>query len=260
MMPQVQQAAPAAWQPNLPAPPQLQLHQPFAQAQPQHQPQPVAPQPVQYAPQHAPMPVHTHAQMAPVQYAAPAVAPQYAPVAPAPQPQYAQQVAHAQQVVDVQEPVRRTSRAPKGMGSSLRLDDPSLRDTIRRARDERAGLAEEYRKLTAPLVDTDGHAAAAQHQAQVHAAQQQPQQPVLVGHDPNGVPLFATPGVPGVHPIAQYPAPARVPAEHGMMPRPAVQAPLGAADPAYSATGAFQRRAPYAPQAPGAPAPEHAHA
>ena len=149
------------------------------------------------------------------------------------------------------ERVRRHSRAPKGMGSSLRLDDPSLRDTISRARDERAGLADEYRKLTAPLVDVgtpEGHAPVQQHHAMAP-------QPVLVGHDPNGVPLFATPGVPGVH--AQYPAPAR-PMEHqvGGVPRPVVQAPHGAVDPALSSTSAFQRPTPYAPQPQGQAQPQ----
>jgi hypothetical protein len=260
-----QQPAPAAWQPNLPAPPQLAA--PAA-------PQVVAQQPVAtYQPVAAPMPLYQPfagqpmpVQQAPVAYAQAPVAYQQAPAVAYQQPPQPQMVAATTQIpvaapeASVAEGARRTSRAPKGMGSSLRLDDPSLRDTIDRARSERAGLAEEYRKLTAPLVEVD---------APMYQEQQQPQyaaqQPVLVGHDPNGVPLFATPGIPGVQPIAHYPGPARVPSGQAPMPRPSVQAPHGVVDPALSSTSAFQRRTPYAPevaapQAPPAQPGSYAHA
>jgi hypothetical protein len=69
------------------------------------------------------------------------------------------------------------------------------------------------------------------------------------------VALFATPGVPGVHPIEQYPAAAMPPSA---MPRPVI--PQGAVvDPALQQTSAFQRRAPYAPERPD-PAHAHTHA
>jgi hypothetical protein len=228
--------------------PQLQ---PAAYAQPpmQVQPQPVyaQPQPTFVPPQPPPMPVHVPfaQQAAPVQHHV-VHAPQQPMVTHVPQQQL---VAPTQQmpVVAIQQqhapaPVaepaheadsRRHSRAPKGMGSSLRLDDPSLRDTIARARDERAGLADEYRKLTAPLVDMTGQAPG-QH-APVEPGVHQPQ---FVGHDPNGVALFATPGVPGVHPIEQYPAAA--------MPRPVIAQPA-TVDPALQ-SNAFQHAAPYSPR------------
>ena len=209
------------------APQPMPLHQPFA------------PQPQQYAApvQHAPQ---QFAQHAPMTMAAPHLAPAqvqhhvvHAPVAAAPAPEHA----------PVEEETRRHSRAPQGMGSSLRLDDPSIRDTMDRARGERAGLADEYRKLTAPLVAIDDD-----HQQHAHAiAQQQPQ---LVGHDPNGMPLFATPGAPPTHAISQYPAPAHPQAAHPpaahSMPRPVVTAPHAHVDPALS-SNAFQRATPYAP-------------
>jgi hypothetical protein len=145
------------------------------------------------------------------------------------------------------------------MGSRLRLDDPSLRDSMERARHERAGLAEEYRKLTAPLVDVGDTTS----QLQQHAIEPASQDAVLVGHDPNGVPLFASPGAPLAHPVApQYPAPARVDGA-AAMPRPVVQAPAGPTDPALT-TSAFQRRTPYAPDpaltVATAPVPAQAHA
>jgi preprotein translocase YajC subunit len=256
--------APVAWQPNLPAPPQLAapaapqpatMHQPVAAPMPLHQPFAGQPQPQQpVAMPVMPMPVHVQApvayqqppvayQQAPVAYHAPVVACQQQPMAAmtAPMPV-------AVPEAPVEDGGRRHSRAPKGMGSSLRLDDPTLRDTIDRARTERAGLAEEYRKLTAPLVQVDQPVAQV---TQQHAVQQ----PVLVGHDPNGVPLFATPGVAGVHPIAHFPAPAHVPDAHAHVPRPMVQAPHGVQDPAFGSASAFQRPTPYAPAAPAQPAP-----
>jgi preprotein translocase subunit YajC len=237
-------------QPAQPAPQQY-----FPAAQLPAQPYAVAPQPQQpVAMPVMPMPVHVQA---PVAYQQPPVAYQQAPVA-----YHAPVVAHQQQPMaaatapmpvavpeaPVEDGGRRHSRAPKGMGSSLRLDDPSLRDTIDRARTERAGLAEEYRKLTAPLVQVDQPVAQV---TQQHAVQQ----PVLVGHDPNGVPLFATPGVAGVHPIAHFPAPAHVPDAHAHVPRPMVQAPHGVQDPAFGSASAFQRPTPYAPAAQAQPAP-----
>jgi preprotein translocase YajC subunit len=252
---------PATWaqpqgQPQQPAyavAPQPQFVQP--QMAQQYAQQPVAPQPVQQPVQHqvnlpSPPPMPVFAPFAQQQAPAPV---QYQPVAPTQQmpvvqhqPQHV--VQHVEQAMPQPEPEqRRHSRAPKGMGSSLRLDDPTLRDTIARAREERADLAVEYQKLTAPLVDVTAP------QPVVHHAVE----PQFVGHDANGVALFATPGVPGVHPIEQFPAPAHPAA----MPRPAITAP-GTVDPALQSS-AFQRRAPYAPEraeATHAPAPSHAHA
>ncbi|MCW2927630.1 MAG: preprotein translocase, YajC subunit [Thermoleophilia bacterium] len=258
---------------HLPPAPQLaapvQVHAPFAAPMPQlaqAMPQP-APQPQQYAmPQHAPQAQQQYAmpQYAPQppqqQYAMPQHAPQpvhyAAPVIAHPphvQAQHLQQPAQSHAVAPAApEHVddRRHSRAPKGMGSTLRLDDPSLADTIARARGERSELADEYRKLTAPLVQLDDAAHAPQQQHQAHA------EPQFVGHDPNGVPLFAMPGGHVVAGAPQYPGPARPEhVDHGM-PRPVVSAPQGTPDPAF-ASSAFQHRTPYAPQ-PAAQAAAHA--
>ncbi len=244
-----QQHAPAQFAPVAPQP--MPLHQPFAPQAPQYaasMPQSV---PQQQVPQGYAQPV---AQL-PMTMAAPTLAPAvvqpvvHAPVAAAPV---------AEEVEE--ERARRHSRAPQGMGSSLRLDDPSISDTMVRARSERAGLADEYRKLTAPLVAVEE-----QQHAQAHAAAQG-QQAQLVGHDPNGMPLYATPGAPATHAIAQYPAPAHPQAAH-TMPRPVVAAPHPHADPALT-SNAFQRSTPYTPdpalqRAPApaaAPALEPAHA
>lgn len=215
----------AAPQPQLPvqyapvAPQPMPLHQPFApqvQQYAQHAPQ-------QHAPQAYVQPIHQQ----PMTMAAPMLA-----------PAVVHHVTHAPVAAPVVEPLederaRRHSRAPQGMGSSLRLDDPSISDTMGRARSERAGLADEYRKLTAPLVAVEEP----QQHAHAHAVGQA-QQPQLVGHDPNGVPLYATPGAPPTHAIAQYPAPAH--------PRPVVAAPHPHADPALT-SNAFQRSTPYTP-------------
>jgi hypothetical protein len=208
---------------NLPSPPPMPLLVPFAQ-------QPPAPVPVQ--PQY--QPVAATQQLPVVQHQPVHVAPQQPVLQPAHVVQHAMPPVE-QAPAPQAEGTRRHSRAPKGMGSSLRLDDPTLRDTIARAREERAGLADEYRKLTAPLVDVVEHPQHVQHGAP---------EPQFVGHDANGVALFATPGVPGVHPIEQYPAPAQIAA----MPRPNISA-SAPVDPALQ-TSAFQRRAPYAPQVP----------
>jgi hypothetical protein len=136
--------------------------------------------------------------------------------------QYAPQVQVQPQPHGVAAPVdaqpaqmSKRSRAPQGMGSSLRLDDPSLQDTMIRARNERAGLAEEYRRVVAPLVDTTQAEA-----VPVHAH----------GH------------------VHAPPAPGRLFA-HGAgqetMPRPQVAASAPEFDPAI-----FQRRTPMAHQAP----------
>lgn len=281
----------AAAQPSPVAPVAMPIHAPFATptlqqpyqqaaplyAQPAHVGAPAQPtQQLQYA-QSVPLPQPTQGYApAPQPVRGPAVVAQ--PGHPA-QPQYAAPVVQPLQPVAqltvgraVAVPVapdrsaeggaRRGSRAPKGMGSSLRLDDPSLRDTMSRAREERSGLAQEYRKLTAPLVDVDppqqadAHVAATQqlplahHQAGAHHQQ--------VGVDASGAPLFAAvPHAPVAH---QYPAPARVPqadaALHAMMPRPVVGTLPGPVDPAYAS--AFQRPTPYTPQ--GEPEQGLAHA
>lgn len=226
-----QHAMPTIQQPAVP------LHAPFAQPVQYAQPVPYG-QPVQQV---------QYAQPAPVQYA-PAPVIMAAPPQPEPQP----------------EAQSRASRAPDGMGSRLRLDDPSLRDAMVRARAERAELAQEYRKLTAPLVDVSTGADPAHEQ--YLAAQSYDQQPMLVGHDPNGMPLFAAPGAPVVQPMASYPAPARIQGmETATMPRPNVHAPTGPTNPAF-VSAAFQRRTPYATdpavQPPAMPeqANVHAHA
>ncbi|MEO6866431.1 MAG: hypothetical protein ABI200_00240, partial [Gaiellales bacterium] len=199
------------------APPQLPLHTPFAQAP--------APQPMQYA---AP-------QLAPVAYQAPVSIP-HAGQAPM-QPQ-----GYAMPVEPQVEPaeVRKVSRAPEGMGSTLRLDDPSLRDTMDRAKVERAELAVEYRKLSAPLVDVAGAPPAA-------PVAHDPQQLQHVGHDQHGVPLFVGQQGYGHEPSAQYPAPARIPADPGVrIPHPQVTVGPGQIDNGQL-TAAFQRPTPYAP-------------
>ncbi|MCB0879693.1 MAG: preprotein translocase subunit YajC [Thermoleophilia bacterium] len=257
----------AQWQP--PQPPPMAMHIPFAQQQAPAaaMPQPVAPQqlqpPAQQFQQPMPMPVQ-HTPAAPVMQpvVVPSLAPAHAvpmqqpmPVEHAPQAQHP----HGADASAQQLEARRHSKAPKGMGSSLRLDDPTLSDAMSRARDERAGLANEYRKLTAPMVATEDQPVHAQPVAL-------PAETMVIGHDPNGQPLFAAPGAPPAHPVAQYPAPARVPGS-AAMPRPNVNAPIGAVDPALTAA-AFQRRTPYAPDpalteaaAPApAPAPAYVHA
>ena len=255
--------------------------QPYAQpspyAMPQHaMPQYAAPQPVHHAPAPqaaAPRPwgdVAPLNQPIPVQQPfaavpsllAPAPAPSMAPAPPlqAPMPQYsvqthalpAQPMYHAvTQPVGVPAPTpesndRRHSRAPKGMGSSLRLDDPSLRDTIHRAREERAQLAGEYRKLTAPLVELEEQQFVAQ------------QQPMAVGmHVQQQSPLYAAPQA--AAPQHAYPAPLRpvqVDAQGTSgMPRPVFAQTDAVVDPALQRS-AFQRRTPWSPQSrEAAPAP-----
>lgn len=235
---------PAAVGASIPSPPPMPLVRPFAE--PTHAPRHVAPaaaaMPAQGMPTALPH-QQPHGQP-PVQ---PAVQPQLYPahLAPvqAPQPAHSGEPVHAAPQ-EAEAGGRRHSRAPQGMGSSLRLDDPSLRDTMSRARGERAELADEYRKLTAPLVDAgtpnDGGPAPAPAQPELQA----PPGTAFVGHDPNGVPLYAAPGAPAAHPVAMYPVPARP--EPAAMPRPVVQATGTAVDPALSAS-AFQRRTPYAP-------------
>ncbi|MCW2955942.1 MAG: preprotein translocase subunit YajC [Thermoleophilia bacterium] len=241
--------------------------QPWPQHQPVHYapvPAPVqyAPAPVQYAPapvQYAPAPIQY--APAPVQYApapvqpvlvhtpfAPPVAPQLfaTPVAPAAAPEpmrfavpvtpqahvapagYAQPLPAAHPVAAAQEATaRRHSRAPQGMGSSLRLDDPSLADSVARARNERVELAQEYQRMTAPLVDT----------TPAHVA------PVAI----QATPMLPTVGseVPAPAPRAHYPGPVRPPSADGGIPRPAHVVHQGPVDPAFQ-SAAFQRRTPYA--------------
>lgn len=193
----------------------------------QHQPQ-QAP-----VPQYAPAPAVQYAPAPPLQYAPAPV--QYAPApvqyAPAPLPQPVAAAPTAPVGGEAAKPGRRHSAAPQGMGSSLRLDDPSLVDTMVRARQERAGLAQEYRQAIAPLVDTS------QHHAHAHAPQPAAGYPV----DPAG--MYAAPQQP--HMVAHvqtgvYPAPARPDAfaEPTTMPRPVVGTLDGPPDPA------FQRRTP----------------
>lgn len=215
--PQAQWApAPVAARPDfLPPPPVLQ---PFAavriapqapqQGQPLHQVAPTTQQAfhAQVAPQAAPI-VTQPAHVVP----APRLFAQATPVAV---PGAVQPHAHMTELpheAPAPAPTRRASQAPKGMGSNLRLDDPSLRDTMERARAEREGLAAEYRQLVAPLVDTSE-------------------------------PAPVAPAAP-----QQYPGPTRMIVaeashDHGM-PRPHVVAPSAVVDPALQ--GAFQHRTPY---------------
>lgn len=219
--PQAQYVAPTLPPPPAIVAPPMQVHAPFAQH--------TAPPAATYAA--APAPSH-HVQQPPVQSMPPQ---QVQPV------QYAvpvqQQLAHpvtAPPALAAQEHTRRHSGAPKGMGSSLRLDDPSLRDTMSRARQERAGLAQEYERATAALVDLTPDPVV-QHM------------PVSVGHAPQ--PELFVHGTPATQ---QYPAPVRPPAAGHGMPRPGVAPPPpDQIDPALQ--GAFQRRTPLtAPAAPAA--------
>lgn len=72
-----------------------------------------------------------------------------------PQIMATQNVAQPAYVEPTVQPVhtKKHSAAPQGMGSSLRLDDPSIADAMARARGELAELAEEYRRHYAPLVE-----------------------------------------------------------------------------------------------------------
>lgn len=127
----------------------------------------------------------------------------------------------------------RQSRAPQGMGSSLRLDDPSIADSMQRATQERMALAHEVHRSGAPLVDL-ASTIPLEHGADPLAP------PV---HRDAGTSLFVSPGAPGVQPIATWPAAPTLPQDLGV-PRPVVHA-TGPIDPALA--NAFQRRAPYVP-------------
>ena len=241
-------AAPT-YQPVLPAPPLVGVPAQIPAPQ-QFAPAAAIAMPV-YAPfAAAPAPV---AAGQPLQYAAPAVS-----VAMPLQPATAMPVvAPVQRELPAPAPIRSHSLAPQGMGSTLRLDDPSLSDVMTRARSERTELAKEYRRHSAPLVQIgEPHAV---HQTQVLAQQPAPDG-LQLGHDPQGMPLFAAPGSATVQPIAQYPEATHVPPMPGAMPRPVVVAPNGEVDPALRSS-AFQRRTPYAPLEPAAvPVQPHAHA
>ncbi|MCW2949544.1 MAG: hypothetical protein JWN41_557, partial [Thermoleophilia bacterium] len=131
---------------------------------------------------------------------------------------------------------KRHSAAPDGMGSSLRLDDPSLRDTLQRARSEREELAAEYRQTTAPLVATVESMFEQPAQVYQQAPGQTYQQASEQAYQ-QAAPTYAQPGA----------APSQL-FERGV-PRPHVVAPSESADPALRS--AFQRRTPYAPVEPG---------
>ncbi len=116
---------------------------------------------------HVAQPVHLHAPfVAPIAHAAPVQLQTLVAHAPA---------HHGPAAPDAAPIARRKhSRAPQNMGSSLRLDDPTLRDAMDRARNERSELAGEYRKLTAPLVDTSAGAPQPQQHATTPAAMPRP--------------------------------------------------------------------------------------
>lgn len=185
-------------------------------------------------------------------YAAPVVHP--APVSyPAPTMQHAQSAypaptpyvppvhhshAHHAQVqptpVYVEEPQRRHSQAPDGMGGSVKLSDPKLRDQVVRARREREELAEEYQRLLAPYV------------AEQHVPQ--PASPYMQ-HAPSSH-LFAH-GHVAAPPSSVYPSPA-VPPQVGASSEPGFPG-VGIAHEPHPAEaafdrGAFQRNAPYSAQ------------
>ncbi|MCW2973770.1 MAG: preprotein translocase, YajC subunit [Thermoleophilia bacterium] len=195
-------------------------------------------------------PVMPQQQFAPQQQVAPQFAAPQQQFVQAAQPHYAQAAAPLQQEVapppHAPSDARRHSQAPKGMGSDLRLDDPSIADTMERARQERESLAVEYRQVMAPLVDTSTAAPAA-------PPTMETQQFAAVQHAPGGPQMFvqqpmqAAPhgGMPGMAHDAGGLQP--------MMPRPHVQAPSEHVDPAL--TSAFQRPTPYAP-AHGGTAPQ----
>lgn len=130
---------------------------------------------------------------------------------------------------------RRHSKAPQGMGSNLRLDDPSISESMARARSERAELATEYRKLTAPLVDLS------------LSEEQTVQAPTwLPTAESRSQPLFASSGAPMAHPTSIYPAPSIQPPAASGFPRPMVDQQQEVEN-KISIPQAFQRRAPYAP-------------
>lgn len=149
--------------------------------------------------------------------------------------------------------VRKHSRAPEGMGTSVRRDDPALQQAFARAHEERAQLAEEYRRFTAPMVDTAQAAAAP---ADPHGPHGQVHVQPIQHHQPAGVALFANPAAPPSQSAAMFPAPARLPeaAPAGHVPRPTIQARQIDTEqgfvvpaPGHDVAPAFQRRAPYAP-------------
>ena len=242
--PPMLQVEPSPWA-NAPSPftqPQMHPQQPPAQMAPLMQVQHQAP--VQHyaapLPQHAGppqqfqlQPVTPHAQVSyvhPQQHVPQHAAPHpHAPVA-----QYAPEAGYAPVgTLDPVERERRHSRAPKGMGQSARIEG-ELAQAFERARGERSELADEYRRVVAPLVHPgdDG--------AQGH--EQVAQTLVMHGQQPGSVPLFVAPGHAAPHGGAQYPAPAQLPTAHGV-PRPGIvpRAPEG------SDAEAFQRPSPYAP-------------
>lgn len=238
-----------------------------AQAAPMQQPAQGAPvqgvPPVQYsvqpyAPQQQSFAQPQQYVQVPVQQYVPQPVQQYVPVQQqlaAPQQAFQQQPVHAQQMgapvvpadaaampivddVTVAAPVRQHSTAPHGMGATLRLDDPTLRDTIDRARRERGELADEYRRLNEPLVAMAEQAAAQAAAAPQHApaaVQQHPQQ-LFVQQAPAGGAV--------AQPMQQFPVPAQPPQAH------AYGTP-GIVDPSQAGTipapGAFARQTPYSP-------------
>lgn len=189
---------------------------------------------------HAPVPAQHHyatsvAVAAPQQHYGYAPVPQQQHVAPA---SYAQPVFHpapeaAPPAPDVvPEHMRRRSKAPEGMGQAVRMDG-ELAGTFERARREREELANEFRRITSPMVG-DGTAVVATHQAHAPA--------------PQSVPLFvAQQGHAHGQPIAQYPPPAELPAVTVQVPRPAIG--ITGRQPAEEQPAAFQRPTPYAPSA-----------
>jgi len=190
--------------------PVAQSAQQYAPALAQAQPAvPAATQP-QYAPVLATAPSQYVPAVAPLQYV-PAVAPMQQAVAPADQN-------------ETRGATRRYSAAPEGMGSNLRLDDPSIRDTMERARSERNELAVEYRQLTAPLVDTSP--------ALAHGVPQAVHQPHY-GQSPHA-------GKPQM--FAHHPGVAYDPSGATQIPRPHIQVDTASVDPAL--TSAFQRPTP----------------
>jgi preprotein translocase YajC subunit len=189
----------------------------------------------------AALPAHTGAPHQPFAHVAvPAPAPYAQPLVPvqpaaAPAPSAAD---HAQHAPPPAPGPRRSSRAPEGMGSSVRMDDPQLRETMDRAHAERSELAYEYQRVLAPLVTIEPASAVAAPLAHVAipagaaATAMAPGAPQLFVH-PSGVPASSPAGAASP---TMYPQPPQIQA--------VVAAPDGSAAP-----DAFHRPAPYAPQA-----------
>jgi hypothetical protein len=125
---------------------------------------------------------------------------------------------------------------PEGFGVGKRLDDPQLSSQLAQARNERAQLADEYRRVTSPMVETG-----AEIPTPVHPAVAQQPQATPAGS------LFSPAHTAAPDQAHGYPQPARPPAVDVMHPHPGIAPSI--ADPAADPfAGAFQRPPVFAPQ------------